>query len=242
MPILPYDTKMPETDIRAVMLFPGSDHFDQTQRRALQARFRQKAVRQFYDAGGTDVPSDLTEFIIRYADEPDQLETCRDQGLLIGEMVSVLFGLYHHAPQLMSWNRAISIVETGLAGQEIAHSKGTLKKAKKKMMPVAHLWGACALRHRRLRAFPDVGYSAAIDHQFFLAEAEQLRWFGMGTAPANEPKRRLFDDAGWHMPVDWNPPDKLPDWPDEAGMLNVPTLSDAALADQRPAGWPKASS
>ena len=241
MPLLPYDTAMSETDIMSVMFYPGDNEFDRKQRRAMQARVRQKALGPFIADGGKGLSFDWTASIIQHAEDPARLDERKKLGQLMGQTMLVLHALHHQAPELISWNRAINVTEALLAGQRLPHSKRTLQKAKSVLEPAAHLWGAFASRGNRIRAIPDVGYTASIDFRYFLWEAEQLRWFGMGRPPANEPKRRLFNDAGWHMPEDWRPPEKQLGWPDEAGAIRVSEIPDAVLADERAAGWPTRS-
>lgn len=134
--------------------------------------------------------------------------------------------------------------EEGKTGSE-TYLKGLLAEFE----TVLHLWAALHLR-RGFHEDLSVGYTKNIDFQYFLHEAEILRYYGRrwakpvfentqnSTHPAPEGEPIIPDDA-WRVPDDWRPPERQAGWPRHAGEIPFEILQELPIPAKKPVGRPK---
>jgi len=113
---------------------------------------------------------------LEHAPNDQQLKARRLVGTRAGETVKALWGLIGgDTPHSASWDAAILVVENEAVSAGHRTGRSTLRGDLSTMRAVLHLWGALALRGRRLLADANVGYSLLDDLRALMQEALILR-------------------------------------------------------------------
>lgn len=239
MPILPLDHPEPLAATLGVMLYPGKDEDSQKRARACAAQFLlADPIRRFHEAGDVLAYEDLLRIASDSTMRLDDLEERLREATAVGNMVKVLFALANANPSLASWGNAAKVAETIAAKHMVAGSRSYLYTARTHFISVAHLWGAWSIRDGRFVSDPDVGYEGWHDFEFFLAEAEMLRWWGQSWRRKGSRSKPPLPAEVWRMPDDWAPPERRSDWPRSGGIPDL-RLPVELLADLRETGRPR---
>ena len=218
MSILPLDHPEPLAATLGVMLYPGKDEDSQRRARAFTARFLAEPLRMFHEAGHRLSYEELASIASDGGTALDDLDECRWGGSSTGEIFKLYWAIACTAPELASWANATKLVEAHAGRHKVTGSRSALYDARRRYLPVAHLWTAWSMRGREFRQDPDVGYSAWHDLQFFLAEAEYLRrWGSSWRSPRAGSEPPLPADT-WRVPDGWAPPERQPGWPKSGGV------------------------
>lgn len=240
MPNLPLYGPQPLIATIGVMLYPGLDEEDRRKAAAYAAHFRNPAYRQFLEHGGQLSPEIETSL-----NEDDQLardhKTRWKAGLAVGNLTKVLFGLMQTQPEVASWNHAIDVVSRANASNKLPASLSYLWDAKAQFLTVAHLWGAWCVREGKFLNRPDIGYDLATDFQYFLYEAELLRYFGRTYHQDRDKAEPFLPDEAWHVPHEWEGPEYQAEWPERPGEKLHYVLPAELIEHMRPGGRPKGS-
>lgn len=243
MPILPLDHLEPFAATLGVMLYPGSDPSDQRRARAFAARFLSEPMRRFGDAGHS-LPAEALLQLLRdaggafgEAESLDDVDARWWAGTATGEMTKAYFILADTEPERASWNNAARLAEDAAARDDRPRSRNELWAAKREFLPVAHLWGAWMIRGGCFGSDDGVGYDGWTDFQFFLAEAESLRYWGQNWRPRRDKAEPPLPAEVWTVPDDWRPPERQPGWP-MTGVIPPMSFPAGLLEGLRPAGRP----
>lgn len=238
MPLLPLDHPEPFAATLGVMLYPGEDADNQQRARAYTAQFIAEPLRRFHEAGHALPYGDLARIASEAGTPLDDIEDRWWEGTATGETFKALFALAQTDPTLASWGNATKLAEITAARSRVPGSRSSFYDARSRYASVAHLWGAWCIREGRFHTDLDVGYEYEHDFQFFLAEAEILRRWGQSwrhDRPNSEPP---LPGETWHVPEDWEPPERRPDWP-RTGAIPLLTIPDDLLVDLRRPGRPR---
>ena len=212
---LPFDQPDPFAATLGVMLYPGESEVRKA--RAFTARFLSGSVRLAEEDGYIPSITTLQKIVMDGGEPLDDLEHRRRDGVWVGDLIKGYFALSWSHPHLASWERAAQILEkaTGPRGG----SRSMFMEAKKRLLTVAHLWGAWSIREGKFEERPEVGYVGWHDFQSFIAEAEVLRDWGQvwkqkrAGAPSPLPAEVYTVPQGWLPPVrqdGWPPTGKVP--------------------------------
>lgn len=133
----------------------------------------------------------------------------------------------------------------GMAGVKLIakrdRAKGArtnLLLARRRFLPVAHLWAARSIRKCQFEQYAEVGYDGHADFPSFLVEAENLcEWGQTWRAPRAKSKPPLPIDA-WRVPENWTPPHPRPGWPEKLVLPDI-KLPQELLVKLKPAGRPR---
>jgi hypothetical protein len=236
MPILPLDHTESYIATLGVMLFPGTTDDDQQKALSFAARQIAKATRLAH--AEHLIPSEVVMRLYRdsgwclYDDEVSWWDATAT-----GQMFKTLWALYNSNPYLATWNNAFKIGEVIAVRAGTKGSRTDFSSAKRRFLPVAHLWGAWCLRGGKFLSHPEVGFGTDTDFQCFLAEAEVLRVWGQSWRRPQEGSKPFLPADVWRVPDGWLPPSRKPGWP-EIGKLNVFTIPHDLLSSLRRAGRP----
>jgi hypothetical protein len=240
MPILPLDHPEPLAATLGVMLYPGEDEADQKYARAYAAQFLAEPLRLFQEAGGTLAYKDLLRIATDGAGHLDDLDDRLWRGTATGEMFKAFFALAHTDPSLASWGNATKLAQVIAAQHRGPGSRASLYAVRRRFGSVAHLWAALCIRERRFQSDPDVGYEGWHDFQFFLTEAEILRWWGRSWRADRAKSEPPLPAETWRVPEGWAPPEPQPGWP-RTGVIPHLTIPDDLLVHLSRPGRPRKS-
>jgi hypothetical protein len=238
MPILPLDHPEPFAATLGVMLYPATDEADPPKARAFAAQFLAEPLRRFHEAGHILTHDALLRIAMDAGQRLTDLEERWWGGSTAGELFKTLFALANTNAALASWNNAIKIAELIAAREKTKGSRTEQWDARSRFLSVAHLWGAWCIRGRQFLSDAEVGYDGRADFQSFLAEAEVLRQWGQTWRQPRAKSTPPLPAEVWHVPQDWEPLERRPDWP-KTGMIPYLTLPDDLLLTLRPAGRPR---
>ena len=238
MPILPLDHPEPLAATLGVMLYPGEDEASRRRARAYAAQFLAEPLRLFHEAGHSLAYEDLARIASDSGTRFDDLDDRRWEGSATGETFKALYALAHTDPTLASWGNATKLVMLIAAQHRVRGSRSSIYAARSRYVSVAHLWGAWSIRGRQFRSDPSVGYQGWHDFQFFLAEAEVLRWWGQSWRPSRAKSEPPLPAEVWRVPESWEPPETQPGWPRTGGIPGM-TIPNDLLAHLRKPGRPR---
>lgn len=237
MPILPLDDPEPFAATLGVMLYPDADEAEQRKARAFAARWLAKPLQRFHQNGHKLSYADLAHIAEGAGESLDDIGKRIWGGTATGEMFKALFAIANTDPTLASWNNAARIAEI-IAARRRTGARSAQWAARRRFLPVAHLWGAWSIREGRFGGCPDVGYDGWHDFQSFLAEAEILRHFGQEWRPQRAKSTSPLPLDVWRVPETWMPPERQPGWPD-TGKIPLMSLPENLLRKLKPAGRPR---
>ena len=223
MPFLNLTAGEPWAKAWGVMLFPD----DEPKRRAYIARLWAGFYPIFEEANvGERVPRPVLLSIMKATaatpiDDGD-LRARYYEGIAAGEQLKVVAAIAQSQPKLASWNATSRLIE-----QQTGRSRAFLYQARRKFLPVIHLWAAYILRGGQIRGDDACDYTALDDVGVFVTEAMALLQWGTRfkldrkkAEPILERKKVDF----WVPPPGWQPPTPKPDWPRD-GRVPVPMLA-----------------
>ena len=241
MPILPLEHPEPFAATLGVMLYPGTGNADPRKAIAFASNYLAEPIRQLHEAGRTIAHDDLARIVEGGGEHLDDLDERWWRGTATGEMFNALFALADASPDLASWNKAARIGEKVALRTKSSGSRSSLWKARSQFLSVAHLWAAWCIREGNFETDANVGYDGWSDFQSFLTEAEILRDFGQHWRSNRAKSAPPLPEEVWRVPVDWEPPERQPGWPD-TGKIPRLELPHCLIADLKPPGRPKKSS
>ena len=214
------------------MLYPGTNEADARQARAFAARWLAEPLRLFHAAGFKLSYDALAEM---FTDAGEQLSGLDERwwgGTATGELFKTFLALAMTKPALASWNNATKIAELVATRHKASGSRTTQWEARQRFLSVAHLWGAWSIREGQFATDPESGYS---EFQTFLAEAENLRYWGQTWRAPREASKPPLPAEVWRVPDTWQPPTG---WPQGVWLPDL-ALPDDLLAELKPAGRPR---
>lgn len=237
---LPLDHPEPFAATLGVMLYPGQDDDSEKEARAYAAQYLAEPLRSFHEDGHRLAYEDLTRIASDSGWPLDDIKQRWWDGLSTGETFKVLFALAHTDPTLASWGNATKVVKAIAKKSKVHGSRSSLYDARSRYASVAHLWGAFCIREREFKPYPETGYDYLDDFQYFLAEAEILRWWGQSSRPDRDKAEPRLPEETWCVPEGWKPPERQDGWP-PTGRIHVLTIPADLLArvQLRPPGRPK---
>jgi hypothetical protein len=238
MPILPLDHPEPFTATLGVMLYPGTDDLEKRKAAAFQIYWLAEPIRRLNADSHHLSQNTLLHLALHAGEQLEDLDQRWWQGTATGELLKVLFALYNTNPALASWNNAIRLAERVAVCARAAGSRSAQFDARRRYLPVAHLWAAWCIREAKFETRPKARYEGYADFQSFLAESEIIRHWGQTWLPARRDSTPLLPPDLWHVGEGWRPLKRECGWPD-TGQIPVLKIADDLLAGLRPAGRPR---
>lgn len=238
MPVLPLDHPEPFAATLGIMLYPGEDEPDRRKARAFAAQYLAEPIRRLHEAGRTLSYQSLARIATDGGERLDDLEKRWWGGTATGELFKTFFALANTNKPLASWSNAIKIAERIATREKESGARSALWRDRARFLSVAHLWGAWCIREGLFSPRPEIGYDGHADFHSFLTEAEILRRWGQSWLPPRDKAKPPLPAEVWHVPEDWRPPMRQPDWP-ATGVVPGLTLPEELLATLKSAGRPR---
>jgi hypothetical protein len=238
VPPLPLDHPEPFLATLGVMLYPGTDNDDPSKARAFAAQWLSKPFSRYCEAGHKLPYESLARIVSDGGELLNDLDDRFWGGTATGEMLKTVFALSNSDPRRVSWNNAVKIFELVASRHSVKGSRAILLEAKRRFLPVAHLWAAWCIREGQFRERPDVKYDGFDDFQSFLTEAEILRSWAQTWQPPRAKSSPLLPMEMWQVPATWRPPVRLPGWPNTSVIPSL-KLPDDLLAVLAAPGRPR---
>jgi hypothetical protein len=173
MPYLNLTAGEPWAATWGVMHFPD----DEQKRRGYIARLWAGFYPKYEKAGvGERLPRSVLLSVMKETAatpiETAEVQERHHQALLAGEQFKVLMAIANSDPNRASWNMAARLVERQ------TKSRASLYKARRRFMPVIHLWAAFILRECQWHNDAARHFTALDDLNVFITEAMALLQWG----------------------------------------------------------------
>ncbi len=233
---LPLHHPEPFAATLGVMLYPETTESGRRKARAFAAQHLAEPLREAMEDGHSPSYETLVLLATNCGEQLDDLETRFQQGMWVGDLVKALYTLSCSHPKLASWNNAASILERA-AGRR-SGSRSAFHVARKRLLTVAHLWGAWSIRDGKFNPIPEIGYTGWDVFQYFLAESEVLRDWGQNWRPKRAKAEPPLPAEVYAVPGDWHPPARQEGWP-PVGIAPYLELPAHLLEGLKPAGRPR---
>src|SRR5690606_5999585 len=136
------------------------------------------------------------------------------------------------------WNHATAVVSRVYSENGFPNSRAYLWGAKSQFLPVAHLWAAFCIRDGKFIQRPDIGYDLDTDFQYFLWEAELLRYLGRSYFQDRAKAEPFLPNDGWHVPYEWSGPKYNPSFQEASEARLRYVLVPEMIKGLRPGGRP----
>ncbi len=232
---LPFDQPEPFAATFGVMLYPDESETERRKACAYAAQHLAEPLKRAIKHGHRPSYDTLAWVATTGGKRLGDLDRWMRDGIWLGELTRIYYLLSYRHPHLASWENAARILEktTGPRGG----SRSMFMDAKKRMRSVAHLWGAFAIRGFRFKQIPVIGYDYRDDFEYFLADAQMLKKWGLNWKPKRAKAGSPLSDTMYELPGFWLPHQRA-GWPPVGGLTSA-DLDENLLEGLRPAGRPR---
>ena len=232
---LPLDHSEPFAATFGVMHYPGESETERRKARAYEAQNLAEPLKGAIKDGHRPSYDRLARVATTGGERLGDLDKRERDGIWLGELTRIYYLLSYSHPHLASWNNSCLVLERELGSEP--GSRSAFMKAKKRMRSVAHLWGAFAIRGFRFKQIPVIGYDYRDDFEYFLADAQMLKEWGLNWKPKRAKAASPLSDTMYELPGFWLPYQRA-GWP-PVGRLTSADLDENLLEGLRPAGRPR---
>lgn len=230
--ILPLDHLEPLAATLGIMLYP-----DEPQKAEAYAKwFLSRAIQKEIADGHKVAYETMRKFACAAPPCMHDVDLRLRMGFAVGTLLKVAFAIWGTDERLVSWRNAQKIVANETGNSCWKAGIKSLEAWRLKLMAVAHLWCAFALRGGRIVPPGVTDFDGDLEFRYFLAEAECLRAWGQSFVAPRKKAVPLLPERMWRTPVDWETPQ--PNFegpgpvrgviqatellPEQAALLNLP--------------------